>query len=274
MDADLLKTFLAVIRQGSFVGAAEQVGRTQSAVSQQIQRLEGLVGGPLLVRTSRAIRLTVAGERFVEYAQRLVDLADEAKRAVHGLAVQRTLRVGIVEDLAGFALAEILRRLHDEAPSLQLEIHSASTRELLPLLGFRYDVVIGMKPLASRGGVELSRLSLCWLGEWQGGPVPLALHPDGCGMRQAAIQALDAAGIDWRAAIVADGILPNIAIVRAGLAVTVLADALCPADLPRSQGLPALQPLSLRLFAHEEADRQATETLGRIISETLGAAVC
>jgi DNA-binding transcriptional LysR family regulator len=269
MDVDLLKTFLAVIRQGSFIGAAEQIGRTQSAVSQQIQRLEGLLGGPLMTRTSRAVRLTVAGERFAEYARRMVELEEEARRSVQGLAVQRSLRVGIVEDLAGFALEAILKRLRSEAPSLRLDIHAASTREMLPLLGFRYDVVLGLKPLHSRGGSELAQLPLCWLGEWRGGPVPLALHPDGCGMRQAAIGALGEAGIDWEATMVADGILPNIAIVRAGLAVTVLAAGLCPPDLPRCTGLPALPPQSLRLFMHEEADLQAAELLANIVRETL-----
>ncbi|TDR81544.1 LysR family transcriptional regulator [Paludibacterium purpuratum] len=269
MDADLLKTFLAVIRQGSFIGAAEQIGRTQSAVSQQIQRLENLLGGPLLIRTSRAIRLTAAGERFVEYAQRMVDLAEEARRTVHGLAVQQTLRVGIVEDLAGFVLAEVLQRLRAEVPQLRLDIHSASTRELLPQLGFRYDVVVGIKPSHARGGTELLPLPLCWLGEWRGGTVPLALHAEGCGMRHAATNALDNAGIAWDAAMIAEGILPNIAVVRAGLAVTVLAEGLCPPDLPRCVGLPALPSLSLRLFAHDEANIEAVETLGRVLRETL-----
>lgn len=272
MDVDLLRTFLAVIRQGSFIGAAAQIGRTQSAVSQQIQRLESLLGGPLMTRTSRAIRLTAAGERFAEYARRIVALEEEARRTVQGLAVQQTLRVGLVEDLAGFALVEILKRLRAEAPQLRLEIHAASTSELLPQLGFRYDVVVGIKLANFRGGTPLLDLPLCWLGTWHGGPVPLALHPEGCGMRQAAIHALDDAGIDWATAMIADGILPNIAAVRAGLAVTVLAQGLCPRDLPRCSGLPPLPPLSLRLFVHEDADLTAAEALARIIRETLATA--
>lgn len=272
MDADLLKTFLAVIRQGSFVGAANQIGRTQSAVSQQIQRLEALLGGPLMTRNSRAVRLTVAGERFAEYARRIVDLEEQARRTVQGLAVQQTLRVGMVEDLAGFGMVEVLQRLKVEAPQIRLDLRAASTSELLSRLGFRYDVVVGIKPADYRGGTLLMPLPLCWLGNWQGGTVPLALHPEGCSMRHAAIDALDHAGLDWQPAMVADGLLPTIAVVRAGLAVTVLAEGLCPPDLPRCTGLPPLPPLSLRLFVDETADAAATGVLARILGETLSAA--
>lgn len=271
MDADLLKTFLAVIHAGSFIGAANRIGRTQSAVSQQIQRLESLLGGPLMTRNSRALRLTAAGERFAEYARRIVALEEEACRAVQGLAVQQSLRFGVVEDLAGFGLGAVLQRLRAEAPLLRLDIRSAPTGELLAELGFRYDVVVGIRPAGARGGQLLAELPLCWLGAWQGGSVPLALHPEGCSMRHAAIRTLDDAGIDWQPAMVTDGLLPAIAVVRAGLAVTVLAEAFCPPDLPRCTGLPPLPPLSLRLFVDEDADGAAVGALARILEETLAA---
>ncbi|MCW3480745.1 LysR family transcriptional regulator [Neisseriaceae bacterium JH1-16] len=270
MDSDLIRTFLAVVRCRSFVAAAEQVHRSQAAVSQQIQRLEAQLGGQLLLRSSREVRLTAAGERFLDYAQRLLALGEEAGAAVQGLVRPRRLRLGVVEDVAAFKLAELLRRLAEAAPDLQLELDSAATRELLPQLGIRYDAVLGMAPAGQHAGRELARLPLRWLGEWDGaGALPLALHPDGCSIRRLSIAALDTAGRPWRTVIVASGVAATLAAARAGLAVTVLADGLAPADLPRPSGLPELPAMAITLHQSEDADAEAIELLARLSREVL-----
>jgi DNA-binding transcriptional LysR family regulator len=225
------------------------------------------------LRSSREVRLTAAGERFVDYAQRLLALSEEAQRVVHGMAAQRTLQLGVVEDVAAFALAEILQGLAVAAPDLRLELHSASTRELLPHLGYRFDSVLGMARPEQRGGHELLKLPLCWLGEWRQGRVPLAVHPLGCGMRQMAYAALEQAGLPWETVIVAGGISANLAAVRAGLAMTVLADRLSPADLPRCTALPSLPPISIRMYADEKADAEAVSMVEQVAREVLHTAL-
>src|SRR6478735_8131008 len=77
LDADQLKTFVAIADTGSFTRAAEIVYKTQSAVSMQMKRLEERVGRPLFGRDGRHAKLTEDGERLLDYARRIVRLNTE-----------------------------------------------------------------------------------------------------------------------------------------------------------------------------------------------------
>ncbi|RUU64701.1 LysR family transcriptional regulator, partial [Mesorhizobium sp. M2C.T.Ca.TU.009.01.2.1] len=72
LDLNLLKTFVAVVETGSLSNAAPRVGRSQSAVSMQMQRLEDIVGNQLLVRGPRTVTPNAIGEDFLVYARRLL----------------------------------------------------------------------------------------------------------------------------------------------------------------------------------------------------------
>ena len=110
MDLAQLEVFLAVAREGKFSRAAEKLHRTQSAVSQSIHKLEQDVGEPLFDRSSRAGLLTDAGRVLQEYAERLLNLRDDA----------------------GVALAE-LRELH--RGKLAIAANEFTALYLLPVLG-------------------------------------------------------------------------------------------------------------------------------------------
>ena len=77
LDPDLLRAFVLIAEGGSFTRAAERVGRTQSAVSMQIRRLEETLGQPLLVRTPRGVAPTAQGMWLLERARALLALNDE-----------------------------------------------------------------------------------------------------------------------------------------------------------------------------------------------------
>ena len=96
LETDLisLRTLVAVIEEGGFTAAARRVNRTQSAISLQIAKLEERLGVKLLERTSRSVSITVAGETFVSYARRILELADEAILAVTSPGEATVLRVG------------------------------------------------------------------------------------------------------------------------------------------------------------------------------------
>src|SRR2546427_9123603 len=91
MDLSQLEVFLAVAREGRFSRAAEKLHRTQSAVSQSIRKLEDEIGEPLFDRSSRDGRLTDAGHVLQEYAERLLNLRENAREA---LAELRELQKG------------------------------------------------------------------------------------------------------------------------------------------------------------------------------------
>ena len=82
MDIDQARTFLAVVRHGSFVAASEELHVTQTAVSARIQRLEAQLDTRLFVRDKSGARPTAAGERFVRYATALISVWDDARQQV------------------------------------------------------------------------------------------------------------------------------------------------------------------------------------------------
>ncbi len=77
-DTQSLKSFAAIADTGSFSQAADIVGRTQPAISQQIKRLELSLGHPLFVRGPKGVTLTSQGETYLSYVRRILDLQAEA----------------------------------------------------------------------------------------------------------------------------------------------------------------------------------------------------
>lgn len=95
MELRQVHYFLAVAQTGTFTAAADRLGIVQSAVSQQVARLERELGEALFDRSKRAPVLTTAGRRFHTAAEQLVAAEEDAKRAAQGRATQRPLRIGV-----------------------------------------------------------------------------------------------------------------------------------------------------------------------------------
>jgi DNA-binding transcriptional LysR family regulator len=98
LDIDLLRSFVAVAEAGSFTAAADVIGRTQSAVSQKILRLEEALGCRVFERSSRSLSLTREGERLMAPARRMLELNDETIRRFVEPPVAGKLRLGIADD--------------------------------------------------------------------------------------------------------------------------------------------------------------------------------
>jgi DNA-binding transcriptional LysR family regulator len=116
MDLGQLEVFLTVAREGKFSRAAEKLHRTQSAVSQSIHKLEQDVGEPLFDRSSRAGLLTDAGRVLQEYAERLLNLRDDAGVALAELRELHRGKLAIAaNEFTALYLLPVLtefRRLH------------------------------------------------------------------------------------------------------------------------------------------------------------------
>lgn len=100
LDMDVLRALVIAMEHGGFARAAERLGRTQSAISLQMKKLEEQVGQPLFRKAGRTVALTDAGDLLLGYARRLVALNDEALSAARGEAMDGTSRVGFPQDLA------------------------------------------------------------------------------------------------------------------------------------------------------------------------------
>src|SRR5262244_4139588 len=121
-DLELLRSFVSVVDAGSFTRAGERVHRTQSTVSQQIRRLEEVIGCPLLHRNGKQAAPTEEGERLLSYARRILALAEEARDVVARPEGDGVVRLGIPEDFAAYRLAELLSGFARARPGLRLDV--------------------------------------------------------------------------------------------------------------------------------------------------------
>jgi DNA-binding transcriptional LysR family regulator len=101
MEFTYLKTFREVARLGSFTRAAEVLGYAQSSITAQIQKLEDSYGAVLVERFGRSMKLTIAGEALLQYANELQRLHEESKEVVSRQS-KGTLSIGTIETLAAF----------------------------------------------------------------------------------------------------------------------------------------------------------------------------
>lgn len=142
MDLARLEVFLTVAREGSFSRAAEKLYRTQPAVSLTIRKLEDAVGQPVFVRGARPIRLTDAGSLLREYAERLLNLRDEARKGLsdlEGLA-RGELSLGVNESSI-HALLPALARFRKLHPGVQIHVHRTFSRDIPhEVLNYRLDL--------------------------------------------------------------------------------------------------------------------------------------
>ena len=99
-DLDVLRSFVAIAEEGSFTRAAARVGRTQSAVSFQMQRLEGVLGQTVIVRSKGgSVKLNQEGRCLLGRARELLELNDDFMRSMHATPVHGTIRLGIAAEL-------------------------------------------------------------------------------------------------------------------------------------------------------------------------------
>lgn len=122
LDLDLLRTFVAVADLNTFAAAAAAVCRTQSAVSQQMQRLEQLVGKELFARHGRNKLLTEQGIQLLGYARKILRFNDEACMSLMFSGLQGILTIGASDETAETILPFLLNRIGSFYPKLTLEI--------------------------------------------------------------------------------------------------------------------------------------------------------
>jgi DNA-binding transcriptional LysR family regulator len=131
MDHTSLDIFRVVAAELSVTRAARRLGRVQSNVTTRIQQLEEEMGVPLFRRDGNRLSLSAEGEKFLDYANRMLALADEARQALSPHAPSGTLRIGTMESTAAARLPEPLAALHTHYPAVQLRITTAPSRQLI-----------------------------------------------------------------------------------------------------------------------------------------------
>lgn len=237
-DLDLLRTFVAIVDNGSFTRAARRMELTQSTVSLQIKRLEEGLGQRLFDRDCRELQLTPEGEVLLTFARQMLKLGSEVLSRIVEPDVRGVVRLGTPEDFATVHLSDILARFARAHPQVALEVCCDFTVNLLDDFSKgRYDLMLFKRePQGSGGGTKVWRETLDWAASPRlltdaDDPVPLVLPPSPDVYRRRALSALDAIGRPWRVVYTSQSLAGLQAAVQAGLGVTVLPTEMIPAGL-------------------------------------------
>ena len=267
-DFVALQSFIAVAETGSFTRAADRIGRTQSAVSQQMAKLEGLLEKPLLIR-GKSITLTPEGEILLGYARKIYALHREMIDRFRQPELEGEVRFGLPENFASVFLSEVLADFARIHPRIFLKIECDLTLNLFDRFRRKeFDLVLVKmnQPEDFPNGLEVWSEPLRWVGDPNlveaGKPVPLVLAPRPCVYRSSAIKALDDAGRSWRLVLSSPSYAGAVAAVRAGMGVTVMPQTMIPQALQAigASILPDLEDTHVSLLKHR-SDVAAINTL-------------
>ena len=279
LDTDCLRTLVAFAETGTFARAAERVGRTPAAVSQQMERLAVQVRAALFLRDGRRVVLSAEGERLLAYARRLLTLNDEAVEALAAPSLSGLVRFGTTQDLAESLLPEALARFAQAHPGCLLDVRVGLSGEVTELWRSGDLDLALTRPEAHDGTTDdVYRIGSRWiaapalLDRWNGdGELPLVTFPHPCFFRSLAISELDRAGVPWRIVATSPGISGVLALVRAGLGATVrlglnVGEGLVEAS---QAGLPPLPPIAFRFLGGGEGSLPAARRLRGLLYEAL-----
>jgi DNA-binding transcriptional LysR family regulator len=148
MDTAELEIFRAVAYEQSVTRAAHALNRVQSNVTTRIQQLEEELGVNLFLRQNKRMELTPEGQRFLNYAERILATAEEARQSLRQDIVQGVLRIGSMESSAASRLPKPLMALYSENPRVKVELMTGPTAKLLNrVLDHKLDCAIVAHPL-------------------------------------------------------------------------------------------------------------------------------
>ena len=278
LDTDQLRSFLAIVDEGSFTRAAERVHKTQSAVSMHVRRLEEQLGCALFVKHGRGAKLTAEGEQLVEYARRILREEAGAIAALSRKGLRGSVHFGVPDDYAEAFLSEILLRFNHRHPLVQIGVACENSIELAAMARAGAVDVALVTEFPGLDGFELIREEpLVWVVSTKfkapaGEPLPLAQGSASCIWRRVTDEALEGRRDKVRSLFVSRNYSAIGAVVRAGLAATALPLGLVTEGLrvlPQGDALPVLPPTRMGLiFRSGEATAEA-KALAEAVRETI-----
>jgi DNA-binding transcriptional LysR family regulator len=279
IPTDLLRTLVAVVDMRSFTKAAVSLGVTQPAVSAQIKRLQGLLGGELFDRTSQGVVLTQQGEMVVSYARRLLSINDQI---VHigetGPRPELIIRVGTPSEFIAAMLPAILARFRERWPDVRFIVRNDHYESLLrELRNAEIDVYVGLSINPPPDARHSWQEELVWVRGPNNGfdldrPVPLVSHGEHSVYYRVAVTALKAAGMDWEDVFTGPSLQSTSAAVAAGLGVMPITrrrandiNMFIWEDAP----LPRLPDIYSGIYIREGGVRTAYEQLSDAIADAI-----
>lgn len=277
IDTQLLRSFMTIADVGGFARAADALNMTQPAISQQMKRLEDLLGQPLFVRVGRGMELTGPGEILLTYAREIIELNDEIPSRMGVASVREVVTLGMPEHFSEPLLAQIIAETHRRFPHIQLLIKIGRGRFLMDNLHEgKIDISLLVGSAGALEGDLIAELPMRWLsspdldGEDMPDNVPLVLFRAPCGFRHAILNSLDDAHMPWRCTYEGEDLTSLKAAVKAQLGITALPilNALAGFQTPSlAKSLPRLPDAEVRVTHRAGWKSRFKDGIGQVIDD-------
>ncbi|PKA44676.1 LysR family transcriptional regulator [Rhizobium sullae] len=276
IESDLLRTFLVVVKTSNFSAAAQAVGRTQSAVSAQIKKLEETIGETLFDRGARGVIPTRLCLQLLPYARRVIDLLDEAAATIRTKPLDGPVRIGIPEEYSQTVLPAALAAFAVRHPAVEVTVSCDYTaRNLAALERDELDLAVVFDWSNQAAGEILCVDPTVWvtsqvhrLHDLE--PLPIAIYRNSTWARDFAFRSLELQGRRYRVAFVADTSSGLKNAVSAGLAVTTLSRSNIPPgcrELTAEEGFPPVDASRVVLRRNPYHSSEAVRGLADMVRD-------
>ncbi|KAF2394156.1 LysR family transcriptional regulator [Pseudomonas frederiksbergensis] len=279
-DLDLLHSFAVAMEAGSLSDAAPKLFRSQSALSEQLRKLEAFTGVTLLERGKKGVRPTPAGERLLVHAREMLAFSDRALEDVRGVTFAGELRLAITDYFLPSSIADLLKKLRTRYPRLRLHVSVRKSMQIESGADAdEFDIGLSMRILDGRSlpeGIPVRREALHWVSvagfepeREENTPLPLLVLPQGCSLQRLARETLEQHDVAYVVAHSASGVAGLQSALVAGLGVACLnASAVPPgAEVCRSApNLPLLPEVEFSLLPPRPGESELVSAVREMLA--------
>lgn len=266
LDLDSLRMLVTAVDLGGYGQAGARLGRTPSAVSLQMKRLQIAAGATLFRKSGRGVALTEAGEIVLSYARRMLAMRDELLDTVRGAALSGAVRLGCSQDFAKSVLPGVLSRFSELYPLVLIELRIEGNDVLADAVEKgELDIALAVGQAERALAVRIGELDLVWIAGKDftprpDQPLPLVLLGPQCAFRKTAVAALEQHGMPWRLAALSPSLAGLWASALGGLGITARSRMNLPTGLIHGAalfGLPALGTFPMTLHVRRDVGMAA-----------------
>lgn len=262
MEIEALKSLLAFVDTGSITRAAQQVNRTQSAISMQMKKLESDLDKVLFEKRGRNLVLTRDGHHLVGYAKQLVTDYDIAVKRMKQKDKQMCLKLACPDDYADTVLPKIVAKMHQLWQHLDLIIHCLPSNVIREKLDCgELDLGIVTRAVESEEGYVIAKDKGVWVANGKQSlltqnPIPIAIFQQDCRFHHAAVEGLHKLQQPFKIIAKSGSVAAMRGLVNEGLAIAAMASS--------SKGLlheissdklPILPEVSIVLLSNAQTNR-------------------
>lgn len=274
LESDLLRVFLIVAEAGNVTHAASDIGRTQSAVSLQLKKLEESIGKPLFERGPRGVALTDVGRQLLPYARRIVGLMDETTAAMRRRPLDGLVRIGIPEEYGHTVLPRALAAFAESHPSVDVTVMCGYTaQQMAALENDALDLAVVFDWSTQVQGEVLFIDPTVWATSsvhrlHERNPIPIAVYGRSSWCTDFAIRSLEQHSLPYRIAYSCDTSGGLKIAVTAGLGIAPLSRSNIPPDcreLTMEDGFPPIDSSRVVLRRNAYHSSPAVESMADVI---------